>query len=241
VKNAVQEEAVFPASCCQQEFPTNEIKRLLAPHIGVAYKTAAVRFAVPSGERVFCSRGCGAFLGSSASAKSILCQECNQATCTVCKEKEHSGECLTADSALEELARKQGWQTCSGCKAIVELGIGCNHISYVYTYRISGSSLTPSSCRCGNQFCYVCGAVWKTCGCQQWTEHRLQHALQFENGNEPPAGEEARCDRHDWVYGVGRRRCGDCGRTRYHYRCRGCAAITCRECRDRAGNYGIHF
>jgi hypothetical protein len=216
-----------------------EIGKSLAPHIGVAYKTAAVRFAVPSGERVFCSSGCGAFLGSSASAKSILCQECNQATCTVCKEKEHSGECLTADSALEELARKQGWQTCSGCKAIVELGIGCNHISYVYTYRISGSSLTPSSCRCGNQFCYVCGAVWKTCGCQQWTEHRLQHALQLENGNEPPPPQEARCDRHDWVARVGRRRCEGCGRNRDHYTCRNCPAISSRECRYPAGNYGI--
>lgn len=29
------------------------------------------------------------------------------------------------------------------------------------------------SCRCGAQFCYICGLQWKTCACEQWDEHRL--------------------------------------------------------------------
>lgn len=29
-------------------------------------------------------------------------------------------------------------------------------------------------CRCGHQFCYVCGMKWKTCNCPQWEEARLQ-------------------------------------------------------------------
>lgn len=34
--------------------------------------------------------------------------------------------------------------------------------------------LTEISCRCGNEFCYVCGERWKTCGCQQWEPVRLR-------------------------------------------------------------------
>jgi len=33
--------------------------------------------------------------------------------------------------------------------------------------------LTDSRCRCGAQFCYVCGARWKTCGCAHVDEARL--------------------------------------------------------------------
>jgi hypothetical protein len=29
------------------------------------------------------------------------------------------------------------------------------------------------SCHCKAEFCYVCGARWKTCRCEQWEERRL--------------------------------------------------------------------
>lgn len=28
-------------------------------------------------------------------------------------------------------------------------------------------------CRCGHQFCYVCGTPWRNCNCPQFEEHRL--------------------------------------------------------------------
>lgn len=30
-----------------------------------------------------------------------------------------------------------------------------------------------SRCRCRAEFCYVCGAKWKTCRCPRWHEERL--------------------------------------------------------------------
>lgn len=29
------------------------------------------------------------------------------------------------------------------------------------------------SCKCGGQFCYICGVPWKQCSCLQWDEARL--------------------------------------------------------------------
>ena len=30
------------------------------------------------------------------------------------------------------------------------------------------------TCRCGGQFCYVCGAVWRTCACSMDDLHRVK-------------------------------------------------------------------
>lgn len=39
--------------------------------------------------------------------------------------------------------------------------------SYAYT------DIVNYRCRCGAEFCYVCGLKWKACGCEQWHEDRL--------------------------------------------------------------------
>lgn len=42
-------------------------------------------------------------------------------------------------------------------------------------------------CRCGAQFCYLCGLVWKTCDCRLWNEENLVHnaELNLGHGAEP--------------------------------------------------------
>lgn len=49
----------------------------------------------------------------------------------------------------DELAEQEGWKRCYGCHAYVEHGEACQHMT----------------CRCGAEFCYVCGARWRTCTC----------------------------------------------------------------------------
>ncbi|KAK2067018.1 hypothetical protein P8C59_000788 [Phyllachora maydis] len=45
--------------------------------------------------------------------------------------------------------KTKGWQRCHRCKAMVELDPGCNHMI----------------CRCGAEFCMLCGSKGKTCPC----------------------------------------------------------------------------
>jgi hypothetical protein len=128
VKHSIQQDTTFPVTCCDKEFAFKSIKKHLPPHIQIKYNAAAEQFAVPAQERVFCSTGCSTFLGSANDSDTLTCSKCKKATCTKCKGPGHTGVCMTPESALEELARSHGWQTCGSCKAVVELNMGCNHI-----------------------------------------------------------------------------------------------------------------
>jgi hypothetical protein len=49
----------------------------------------------------------------------------------MCKRTAHLGDC-PSDSTLQEvlaLAAENGWRRCDGCKVVVELTMGCNHIT----------------------------------------------------------------------------------------------------------------
>ncbi|RYP80866.1 hypothetical protein DL769_002244 [Monosporascus sp. CRB-8-3] len=46
-------------------------------------------------------------------------------------------------------AKEEGWPRCFKCRTLAELKEGCNH----------------TVCRCGAEFCMMCGAKWKSCEC----------------------------------------------------------------------------
>lgn len=48
-----------------------------------------------------------------------------------------------------QIAEDEGWRRCYKCHALVEHSAACQHMT----------------CRCGGQFCYVCGLRWRTCQC----------------------------------------------------------------------------
>lgn len=48
-----------------------------------------------------------------------------------------------------QIAEDEGWRRCYKCRALVEHAEACQHMT----------------CRCGAQFCYVCGLQWRTCQC----------------------------------------------------------------------------
>jgi hypothetical protein len=110
--------------------------------------------------------------------------------------------------------------------------------------------------RCRHEFCYLCGATWKTCGCPHWEEGRLVRAAaqrvlqnpeaqamdqgQFQQAVENMAEAlrtEHACPGHAWFYRQPplEQECRNCGYwlNRYCYVCRHgiCGTVVCRTCR----------
>ena len=222
VEAFTRDESLFPLRCCQEPIPIAEVLPALTLTLRTLFEKKNAEFSVLTKDRLYCSNlKCSTFLGSSEdrlSLTGIECPHCNANTCPQCKESAHPGEkCgVTSDEALQALAKSKGWQTCPSCNAVVELYLGCYHMT----------------CRCRAHFCYLCAARWKTCDCVQWDENRLTVAAQEVVGNEVGHAAAARmapavfaqrveqiadvlrdnhhCERHSWRYRDGGGRCGEC-------------------------------
>lgn len=83
---------------------------------------------------------------------------------------------------------------------------------------LNTSSLTLLSCRCGAQFCYVCGTKWRACECEQYVEDQLLDADCRHEG--------------DWVRWDGPHVCTGCGVVSHSFieECQGCQLQPCSGC-----------
>jgi hypothetical protein len=72
----------------------------------------------------------------------MVCNSCSGKFCSKCLMKAHIGHC--DDSYAVYLWNKLNYKRCQQCRVFIEKNQGCNHIT----------------CRCGYQFCYVCGEPW---------------------------------------------------------------------------------
>ena len=73
----------------------------------------------------------------------MVCDECASKYCSQCLLAAHPGDCDQKE--VEFFEKNLHYRQCKRCRFIIEKNQGCNHIT----------------CRCGYQFCYVCGADWK--------------------------------------------------------------------------------
>ncbi|KAI7347763.1 hypothetical protein KC354_g13846 [Hortaea werneckii] len=158
---SLTDESLFPPRCDGTEIPLNYVRIFLPPDLAKDFEIKYPELSTAN--RVYChDPSCAAWIPKSLindDTNISTCPKCDKTTCAMCKAPSHSGDC-PEDEALQQLiniANAEEWQRCSECKRFVELNTGCNHIS----------------CRCGFQFCYVCGARWKTCDCPQAHEARL--------------------------------------------------------------------
>ena len=230
VEAFTRDESLFPLRCCQDPIPVAEVLPILSLALRALFQRKNAEFSVLTRNRLYCSNlNCSTFLGSSEGRLSlfaIACPRCLANTCPRCKESAHPGDgcdVSTSNEALQTLAKSQGWQTCPGCNAIVELNHGCYHMT----------------CRCKAQFCYLCAALWKTCDCVQWDVHRLMVAAQEGVENEVGHAAAARMPRADFVERVERRAAilrdnHHCERHSWRYREGG---GTCGECHFRLPSY----
>mgnify|MGYP000887854408 FL=1 len=88
----------------------------------------------------------------------LKCPLCKGYYCLKCEQLAHEPMTCEEKRALQqedpeivEFVKGKSLRRCNACKFWVEKTEGCNHIT----------------CRCKNEFCYLCGLKWKTCGCEQ--------------------------------------------------------------------------
>ncbi|KAF7891963.1 hypothetical protein EAF00_008265 [Botryotinia globosa] len=156
---SMRDESFFPPRCCNERISVVSVHSFLKPDTISAFAKKVLEFETPN--RIYCSSTpCSAFIDPTRIRNEVaFCDECGTQTHTVCKLKAHTGDC-SEDTVLKEvldLARNEGWQRCYSCWSIVELERGCNHVK----------------CRCGAEFCYICGLKWHSCRCTDWREPRL--------------------------------------------------------------------
>ncbi|KAH7912639.1 hypothetical protein BJ138DRAFT_756699 [Hygrophoropsis aurantiaca] len=167
-QSATRDETLYPPRCCRQPIDFAQVKRHLSPALVRLFKEKGTEFGTL--KRVYCaSPTCSRFLGplhEGYFSKIYTCPvpTCATKTCGKCRAKHDRGESCTDNSPGDVLAlgRRAGWARCPGCAQMIELNVGCYHMT----------------CRCRTEFCYLCTKTWKTCRCPQWDERRLMLAAE---------------------------------------------------------------
>ena len=130
---STSDESLFPPRCCRQPIPLSSANPFLHSDLVHTFTAKAVEFSTPN--RTYCSREtCSAFIPPTRVVGDVgTCPSCRHQICTLCKQDSHTGDCPqdTALQYLVSLAAENGWMRCYSCHRMVELGIGCNHMTYV--------------------------------------------------------------------------------------------------------------
>jgi hypothetical protein len=130
-EESMLDETLFPPRCCKVPIPLEQNILLLPQAMVDRFREKSVEFSTPN--RTYCHQnGCSAFVPSGNCIDGVAkCQNCTATTCTVYKGASHAGDC-PYDEQLQEvitMARSEGWRRCQNCWAMIELNIGCNHIT----------------------------------------------------------------------------------------------------------------
>ncbi|KAL8792853.1 MAG: hypothetical protein Q9195_004583 [Heterodermia aff. obscurata] len=169
VGTAIRTESTFPPKCCLQEIPRKTMLAHLSSKDMAKFDEKALEYAVPVSNRYYCaSPECAKWIDVRRARGfdgSLECPHCKFTVCTMCRGAAHAtnGDCpndFGLDATLQQ-AERAGWQRCYNCRAVVELNTGCRHIT----------------CKCRAEFCYTCGARWKTCMCTESDQRRREDEI----------------------------------------------------------------
>jgi hypothetical protein len=130
---SLTDESLFPPRCCSEHItPLDEdVRILLSEDLIEGFRKKKVEFETK--DRTYCSNhACAVFIHVQNAHESVACPECHTVTCTLCKAAGHIGDCPedAGHKQLLEVARANNWQQCPSCKRMIELELGCNHITY---------------------------------------------------------------------------------------------------------------
>ena len=131
--DAMVDETLFPPRCCRQHIPVSMVRHFLNSRLTTGFEQKAIEYG--SLNRTYCCDPlCATFVDPSRiNGPAGTCPKpgCGRQTCITCKREAHPGTC-SRENPFEDtirLAQESGWQRCQRCQNMVELGIGCNHIT----------------------------------------------------------------------------------------------------------------
>lgn len=128
----------------------------------------------------------------------------------------------------------------------------------MFSLKPADINCSVAACRCGAEFCYVCGAPWKEegdpekCKCALFDEDELARqaaqaaAEQPEFHQQPPVRQEQivqqqrnnivqnyACQHFQWWFRRGHYKCRNCGdrMNRFIHECRQCQFRACTQCK----------
>ncbi|KAI2625608.1 hypothetical protein GGR54DRAFT_506863 [Hypoxylon sp. NC1633] len=136
-----------PFRCCLQEIPVN-LCSTATEDFRERYSLMILELRTPN--PLYCSNGaCSVFLPPTQyqGPDMAACRVCSSTTCRMCRNPTHDGICPqdVGSQQAAALAAENGWRPCPSCRNMVERSSGCNRMR----------------CRCGGQFCYNCGDIWR--------------------------------------------------------------------------------
>ncbi|PNY26889.1 tRNA-dihydrouridine(20a/20b) synthase [NAD(P)+]-like protein, partial [Tolypocladium capitatum] len=168
VTAAVQNEQQWPPKCCLNRIPFRTVLEHIPDDLKKTFQERASEWEMPVSERVYCHQPeCALWIqprNITLSKRQGRCER-GHVTCTICRGPHHGRDDCPQDRDMDltnVLAEEEGWKRCSSCHALVEHTEACQHMT----------------CRCGNQFCYVCGLRWRTCSCTMRQLDALKEAVE---------------------------------------------------------------
>ncbi|KAH8675473.1 hypothetical protein BX600DRAFT_534937 [Xylariales sp. PMI_506] len=187
ISTACENESQWPPKCCLNTMPERTVLDNVPADLQATYREKAEEWNIPVSDRLYCGHAaCTLWIRPVHANRAQNTARCpaGHLSCTICRGPQHGDQACPQDRDLlrtEELAEEEGWKRCIGCHAYVEHREACQHMT----------------CRCGSEFCYVCGARWRTCGCtmEHLGEVKRQAAVRRRERQAREAEEEARARR----------------------------------------------
>ncbi|KAK0733931.1 hypothetical protein B0T26DRAFT_595436, partial [Lasiosphaeria miniovina] len=175
-------EAQWPPKCCLNPIPFRTIARHVGDELLQQYKDKDEEYKVPVENRIYCSEpDCGEWVRKVDQARKTARCSKGHTMCLLCRGAPHdTAEACPQDRdrlLTDQLAEEEGWRRCIRCSVLVEHREACQHMT----------------CRCGAEFCYVCGAAWCTCACNiaMLNEIKQRAAQRRQVREEAQAAEDA--------------------------------------------------
>ncbi|KIV96220.1 hypothetical protein PV10_00111 [Exophiala mesophila] len=185
VLTAMQNESSYPPKCCLSTIPSQTALVVLDKKQRELYQNKVSEYSIPAQERLYCPNSkCLKWVPLKKIQRvmgSHRCPHCSTKICIICRGAAHKrNEDCPHDFGLEAtlaLADDEGWSRCFKCRALVERTEGCRHMT----------------CKCGAQFCYYCGAKWRSCECSDYEqpERIMTRRTLRQQRNEEAAAEAA--------------------------------------------------